>query len=146
MYLLLIGGWLLYNVVLVSAIHQNQSAIGIHMSHCSSRWHVKELDTERLTLWHFHGNVYVLMLLPQFAASSPSFPTSTSLFSMSVSSTVALQIGSLVPFFWIPYIHFNIWYLFSSFQLNFTLYNREPANQHVQKSFQTIIENFSGSI
>ena len=28
----LIEGWLLYNVVLVSAIHQHESAIGIHMS------------------------------------------------------------------------------------------------------------------
>ena len=32
MYLFLIEGWLLYNVVLVSAMHQHESAIGIHMS------------------------------------------------------------------------------------------------------------------
>ena len=31
-YLFLIGGWLLYNIVLVSAIHQHESATGIHMS------------------------------------------------------------------------------------------------------------------
>ena len=30
--LFLIGGWLLYNISLVSAIHQHESAIGIHMS------------------------------------------------------------------------------------------------------------------
>ena len=30
-YLFLIGGQLLYNIVLVSAIHQHESAIGIHM-------------------------------------------------------------------------------------------------------------------
>ena len=32
MYLFLIVGYLLYNVVLVSAIHEHESAIGIHMS------------------------------------------------------------------------------------------------------------------
>ena len=30
-YLFLIGGQLLYNIVLVSAIHQHESAIGIHI-------------------------------------------------------------------------------------------------------------------
>ena len=30
--LFLIEGWLLYNIVLASAIHQHESAIGIHMS------------------------------------------------------------------------------------------------------------------
>ena len=28
----LIGGWLLYNIMLVSAIHQHESVIGVHMS------------------------------------------------------------------------------------------------------------------
>ena len=30
--LFLIGGWSLYNIVLVSAIYQHESAMGIHMS------------------------------------------------------------------------------------------------------------------
>ena len=31
-YLFLIGGYLLYNIVLISAMHQHESAIGIHIS------------------------------------------------------------------------------------------------------------------
>ena len=32
------------------------------------------------------------------------------------------------------------------FPTYFTLFNRKPTNQYVQKSFQTLIDNFSGSI
>ena len=48
-----------------------------------------------------HGNVCVSTLLSQPGPPSPSHAVSTSLFSVCV-SIAALQIGSSVPFFYIP--------------------------------------------
>ena len=53
------------------------------------------------------------MLLSQVIMPFPS-PVPISLFSMSV-SILALEIGSSVPFFWIPHICINLWHLTQSF-------------------------------
>ena len=59
------------------------------------------------------GNVYVSMLLFPFLPPSSSLAASLLYVCMSIP---ALQIGSSVPFFQIPYICVNIQYLFFSFQ------------------------------
>ena len=69
-----------------------------------------------------YGSVHRLVLLSPLTPPSP-FPTMpTSLFSMSVISIPSLQLGSSVLFFQIPYICFNVLYLF--FLTYFTLSNR----------------------
>ena len=102
--LFLVGGYLLYNIVMVSAIHQHESGIGIHMfspfwtsllpptpSHplgCHRALYLSSLHDTTNFQWLSdctHGNVYVSVLLSQSVPPSP-FPTvSTSLFSMSAS-------------------------------------------------------------
>ena len=64
-----------------------------------------------LAIYFTYGNRYVSMLLSQFVPPSSSPTVSASLFSMSVSSIAALQIGSSVPSFQIPYVCINMWYL-----------------------------------
>ena len=82
----------------------------------ASRWRVRagHWVTNSLTLawWCIYVNAAL------FNSPHPSFPHRVHKFVFYVCVfTVALQIGSLVPFFWIPCICINIWYLFSSFQL-----------------------------
>ena len=138
--LFLIGGWLLYNVVLFSATHQHESAIGLHMSPPSwaslpppSPSHPSRLSQSpglsslhhtanspwlciftsvssvvSDSLWP-HGlkharlpysNVYISMLwYSPFVPPSPSSAESISLFSMSASPFLSLQIGSSGSFF-----------------------------------------------
>ena len=101
---ILTGGWLLYNFVMVFAIHQPESATGIHVSPpsctlvpppyppCPSRllqsagfgFPVSDIKLALLICFTY-GKVYVSMLFPQITPPSP-FPTiSKSLFFMSVS-------------------------------------------------------------
>ena len=125
-YLFLIGGSLLYNIVLVSAIHQHESATGVHISPpswtslpppspfcCSSLSQSTRFELPvsyskfPLAMCFIHGHVYVSMLLAQFAPPSPSLPCDhKSVFYVSV-SIAALQ---------------NDQYHFSRFHT--TLYNR----------------------
>ena len=72
--------------------------------------------------------VYVSMLLSPLVPPTPSPPPtmSISLFSMS-SSTAALQIGSSVPSFSIPYICLNIRYLLFSFSKLGFLQSERPS-------------------
>ena len=105
--LFLIEGYLLYNIVLVSAMHPHESAIGIHMtlpleppSHLSS--HATPLSCHRaqfefpesyskfpLAISFTYGSVYVSMLFSPFP-SSPD-PVSIILFSMSVSPLLSYR-------------------------------------------------------
>jgi len=95
-YLFLIGGELLCNIVLVSAIHQYESAIGIHVSSpswtslppptpslgCHRAAGLSSLSHTANSHYFIYGSVYVSMLLSQFIPLSTS-TTSTSLFSVS---------------------------------------------------------------
>ena len=109
-YLILIGGSLLYNIVLVSAIHQRESATGVHISPpswtslpppspfcCSSLSQSTRFELPvsyskfPSAMCFIHGHVYVSMLLAQFAPPSPSLPRDhKSVLSVSV-SIAALQ-------------------------------------------------------
>ena len=90
---------MLYNVVLVPAIHQHESAIGIHMcppSYTSlpppSLSHPSRLSQSTgvelpapyskfpLAVCFTHGNAYVSMLFPLLIPPSPFHTVSTSLF------------------------------------------------------------------
>ena len=131
---------MLYNILMVSAIHQHESATSIHMSPPS--WTSLPLPTpsqpSRLSqspglssLRHtadFHGlsnftfdKVYVSILLSQLLPPSPSPCVRKSVRYVCV-SLAALQIGSSVPFFKIPYVLIMVFVLL--FLTFFTLYNR----------------------
>ena len=97
---------MLYNIVLVSAIHQHESARGIHVSPPSrtplpspSPTHPSRLSqsTGLSFLCHtahfrllslLHTGMYVSMLVSQLVPHSPSLTVSTVLFSRSVSPWV----------------------------------------------------------
>ena len=101
--LLLIGGQLLYNALLVSVVQQRESATNIHVSSLlnplltphpiPSLQVVEEHQVEfpllqsnfSLAICLTYANVYVSMLLYQFVTPFPSPTVSTRLFSMSVS-------------------------------------------------------------
>ena len=89
-YTFLIGGQLLYNIVLASAIHQHKSATGIHIPPPScTPLPPLSVDTERwvehsvphskfsLALYFAYGNVYVSMWFSQlthpYAVRDPSW-------------------------------------------------------------------------
>ena len=114
--LFLIGGYLLYYIVLVSAIYQHESAVGIYMSSPSrtslpppTPSHPSRLSqstglTSLCPTVNFHclsnftcANMYVSMLLSQFIPPAPS-PFHKSVLYVCI-STAALQIGSSMPFF-----------------------------------------------
>ena len=95
---------MLYNIALVSAIQQHESATSVHMfppywtslspptlSHPSrlsqsNRFELPESYSKfPLDVYFTNGNVYVSRVLSQFIPPSPSPPGSTSLFSMSAS-------------------------------------------------------------
>ena len=128
--LFLIGRWLLYNIVLVSAIHQHESAIGILLSPPSTTslplsphltpvvvtpWGLRSLSHAGNSLWLavlcMVMHTFPCCLCPTF--SSPCCVHNS--FSMSASPLLPWKICSSIPSFWIPYICVNIWYLF--FQL-----------------------------
>ena len=90
---------MLYNIVLVSAIHHHESVIGIHMSPPfgtslppSIPSHPSRLSPHTrfefpasysklpLAVCFTYGDVYVSVLLPHFISPSPSPTVSTSLF------------------------------------------------------------------
>ena len=96
----LIGGSLLYNIVLVSAIHHQESAICIHMSlpfrtslPPPTSSHLSRLSQSTrapyskfpLAIYFTYSNEYVSMLLCQLVPLSPSPTASTGLSSISVS-------------------------------------------------------------
>ena len=91
---------MLCNIMLVSAIQQHESAIGMHMpllleppipSHPtwlsqSTGFEFPALHSKfPLAIYSTYGNVYVSMLLFQLVPPSPSTTVSTSLFFMSIS-------------------------------------------------------------
>ena len=115
----LIGGKLLYNVVLVSAIQQCKLAIIIHVSppflvslpssHPTALDHHRVLAGQLLTNYLFYTwwCTYVCAKLSSFASLSP-FPTvSMSLFSVCI-SIPSLKIDLSIPFLEIPYIYISI--------------------------------------
>ena len=123
--LFLIGGELLYNIVLVSAIHQRESARGIHMSplswtslppptHPTPRGCLRAPDLSSLChtanshwLSNFtHGIVYVSMLLSQLVPSSPPPSVFTSLFSYACISVAIRVISNEVDE---PRAHYTEW-------------------------------------
>ena len=149
MYLLWIGGsdmterltQLFYNLVLVSAIHQREGAIGIHMSpalwtflplptpsyllgcHTTHSHYLSHLLYSHTTSLHWlcfayftYGNVYISELLSQFVPPSPSPTVSTSLFSMTTSPLLPCK---EVYQYHLSRFHLYalIWYLFFSFWL-----------------------------
>ena len=115
--LLAIGVWLLFSIVMVSAIHQHQSAIGIHRSLPSwtslpppSMSHLSKLSQSTsfgfLTLYikfplanySTYGNVYVSKLLSQIISPFPS-PAVSKICLYSYIFIASLHIGSSVPSF-----------------------------------------------
>ena len=124
-YLLLFGGWLLYNIVLVSAIHPHELAIGIHMSPLSwislppattlgcpepQVWApcvIRQISPGSLIL---HTIVYIFQC--NSLSSSHPHPSSGSLFSMSASPLMPYrEVRSSVPPFQIACICVNKQYL-----------------------------------
>ena len=104
----LIGGWLLYHIVLVSAIHQHESVKGVHMSppmwtylppyptpldcHRALRW-VPCIIQQILTIYFTYGKMY-------FSSSSQFITTSPSPTVLHVCASItALQVGFSVLFF-----------------------------------------------
>ena len=96
----LIGGYLLYNKVLVSAIYQHESAVGTSVlsPRTSLLLHATPLGCHRAPglsslhhiatpnwLYSLHVVMYVSMQLSQFVQTSPPLTVSTSLFSISAS-------------------------------------------------------------
>ena len=113
--------------MLISAIHQQESAIGIHMppqpqnlpptSHPTrpSRWPQSpgcELPASCSkfppAIYFAYGNIHISVLLSLLVPPSPS-PQSVLYIRV---STASVQIGSSVPSFKIPYIWVNLWYFF----------------------------------
>ena len=101
---ILIGGELLYNTVMVFAIHQHESAIGIHVCPCpeplssppsppcpsglspSTSFEFHASCTELALIIYFtYGNVHVSRLFSQIIPPSPSPTESESLFFTSLS-------------------------------------------------------------
>ena len=96
--LFLIGRWLHYNIVLVSAIHQHESTVSTYVpSPLPTSSHPSRLSQStrfELTannnkfprdISFTYGNVYASVLLYQFISSSPSPTVSISLFSIPAS-------------------------------------------------------------
>ena len=99
----LIGGWLLYSIVVVFAIHWHESAMGVHVfsilnplpppspSHPSgsSQYTSPECLVSYiepgLAIHFTYGNIHVSMLFSQIIPFSPSLTESKSLFFISVS-------------------------------------------------------------
>ena len=128
---------MLHNTVLVSVAQQSESAICIHMSpyplplvspshppYPTPLGHHKAWSRSISLCYaaasHQPTILYLVMYIcrcyPHFAPASPSHPMSSSLFSVYL-FIPALQLGSSVPFFKIPYICVSIRYLFFSFRL-----------------------------
>ena len=68
----------------------------------------------QLASYFIHDSVCISVLLSQFVPPSPCVHKSVLYICVFIPS---LQMGSSVPFFQIPYVHFNIQYLFFSFWL-----------------------------
>ena len=132
-YLFLIGGYLFYNIVLDSAIHQHESSMGIHMfppsrtsippptpSHPSRLSQSTSFEFPAsyskfpLVVYFTYGNVDVSVLLFQFAPPSPSLMC-PHFYSLDLRLYAALWIALSVPSFSI--ICVNMWYSFFSFWL-----------------------------
>ena len=102
--LFFIARYLLYNIVMVSAIHQHESATGIYVtsllkpppiptpSHPPGSHRAKF----PLAICFTHGEVYVSMLLSQFVPPSPLPSASTGLFSVSASPLLPCRVISTI--------------------------------------------------
>ena len=130
--LFLIKGLLHYGIVLMSAIHQQESAIVIHMSPASwtslppvTPFYLSRLSqsTSLNSLRHTVNSVYVSILLSLFI---PPYPTPNivhkSVLYICISSA-ALWMWSSVPSFSSPYVCVNILCIFL-FLTCFALYKR----------------------
>ena len=116
----LIGGKLLFNVILVSAIQQNESVIIIYTLLLKSPYcpPISPLQVITEPSWapcviqqlptnsFIHDSVQMSMLLSHFVPPP---------FLHQLCPQVCSLLGSSVPFFQIPYIFLNIQYLFFSF-------------------------------
>ena len=132
---------MLYNIVLVPAVQQHESAIGIHIfpsswasshptPHPSPLGHHKALSWVSCaiqllpTCYFTQGSEYMSMLLSQFVPLSPSLTVSISLFSMFV-SLPTLQISSSVSIF-LDSIYMHIYFHMSTltflFLVHFTVW------------------------
>ena len=129
---ILIGGQLLYNIVMVFAIHHCESTIGIHVSLPSEYFShlplypiplgchrtlalgalLHALNSHWISVLHMVMYMFPCYYLKSFHPLL--LKLSPKVCSLSV-SFAALYIGSLVPFFQILYICVNIWYLSFSF-------------------------------
>ena len=112
-----IGVELLYNVVLVSAVQQSESAL---CTHTSPHFWISfpfgsPQSSESSSLCYAVGSRQLPVLyISQFIPSPLAIHTLVLYVCVSIS---ALQISSSIPFFQIPHICINIQYLFSSFCL-----------------------------
>ena len=131
---------LLYNVVLVSAIWQHESAIIIHIfpslrnfppiPHPTPLGHHRESDWVPCVIWQPPTNYLFYTWQCIYVNSTFSIHPTLSFphcvhkaIHYICNSIPSLQIVSSVPFFQILYICINIWYLFFSFWLT-SLYMR----------------------
>ena len=85
---ILIGGKLLYNIVVFYAIHWHESAMGLHasgLSLCTSPEHPVSCIKPGLVTCFTYNNIHVLVLFFQIIPPSPSPTESKTLFYTSVS-------------------------------------------------------------
>ena len=81
---IIIGGWLLYNIVVGFAIHWHQSTPAGLSQHTSFECPVSWIEL-RLVIYFTCGNIHVSVLFSQIIPPSPSPTESKSLFFISVS-------------------------------------------------------------
>ena len=112
---ILLGGQLLYNIVVVFAIHQHESAMGVHVSHHPEpRSHLPPHPSElsqstcfgcpasciklALVIYFTYSNIHVSMLFSHIVPPSPSPTVQKSVLCICVFFAV-LNIGSSLPSF-----------------------------------------------
>ena len=125
---------MLYNIVSVSAIHQHESALGIHESSPSwtslplpTPFHLSRLSQNirselrvsyskfPMAIYFTSGNVYASMILSKFIPPSPPTVPPSLFLCLHLLCWSANMLP--VPFFYILCISVHIWYSFFSFSL-----------------------------